>query len=128
QNELVNKMPSDDVRGIRRRRAVRNAPAPINRTCSPKPYFAKASGGTNPRTFSDPVKIISPPIRMCRPRPAILPQFLLSFIMLLLSSERLPRGRYSGSPRVNGFPSAGRSQLVTMAGQPGLPRHDDLVA
>src|SRR5262249_49799983 len=81
--------PSDDVRGISRRRAARSAPAPINRTCSPSPYFARASGGTEPRTFSDPVKIISPPIRTCRTRPAVLPPLLPTFIVLLLA----PGGR-----------------------------------
>src|SRR5262245_56276924 len=92
QNELVNKIPSDDVRGISRRRALSSAPAPINRACSPRPYFTRASGGTDPRTFCDPVKISSPPIRVCRTRPAILLQFLRPSIVLLLSSERAAAG------------------------------------
>ena len=74
QKELVNKMPSEDVRGINSSRALRSAPVPINRTWSPRPYFTRASGGTNPRTFCDPVKIISPPTRICRTRPLIFPQ------------------------------------------------------
>src|SRR6516162_9364524 len=89
QNALANKVPRTDVRGISRRTAVRTAPAPTNRTCSPRPYFARASGGTNPRIFCDPVKIISPPIRTCRVSPAILAQFLRSFIALLLWSAPL---------------------------------------
>src|SRR5262245_49979683 len=92
QNELVTRIPSDDVRGISRRRALRSATTPIYRACSPRPYCTRASGGTDPRTFCDPVKIISPPIRMCRTRPAILPQFLRSFIVLLLSTERAAAG------------------------------------
>jgi hypothetical protein len=87
QNELVDKTPSDDVRGIRRSRAARSAPDPIKRTCSARPYFARASGGTSPRTFSDPVKVMSPPIRMCRTNPAMLLQFLRSFVVLLLSGK-----------------------------------------
>src|SRR5262245_29965864 len=91
QNELVNQRPSDDVRGISSRRAERVAPAPINRTCSPRPYLARASGGTHPRTFCDPVTISSPPTRRCKTRPAILPQLLRAVIVLLLSSERQSR-------------------------------------
>src|SRR5262245_44828574 len=104
QNELANKIPSEDVRGIKRRRAVRIAPAPINRACSPRPYLTRASGGTDPRTFCDPVKISSPPIRKCRTRPAILPQFLCSVIVFLRSSERAAVGPGDGgSPRVKRF-------------------------
>src|SRR5262249_35710374 len=92
QNELVTKRPSDDVRGNSRRRAVRIAPAPISRACSPSPYLDRASGGTDPRTFCDPVRISIPPIRMCRTRPAILPRFFRSFIDLLRWSERADAG------------------------------------
>src|SRR5262245_30405726 len=111
QNELVNKMPSDDVRGISSRRAERIAPAPINRACSPRPNFTRVSGGTDPRTLCDPVKISSPPIRRCRTRPAVLPQGLRAFIVLLLCTERAAAGPGDGgSPRLKPFfASVGRS-------------------
>jgi hypothetical protein len=57
QNELVSKMPSDDVRGSSRSEAARIDPAPINCACSPRPYFSRASGGTGPSIFCDPVKM-----------------------------------------------------------------------
>src|SRR5262245_42333231 len=100
QNALVNKRPSEDVRGISRRRAERMAPAPINRAWSPRPNFTRTSGGTDPRTFSDPVTIISPPIRTCRTRPAIRLQLLRPFIVLLLDSQvhvGTPRSQPAGS-------------------------------
>src|SRR5262245_8435362 len=52
----------------------------------------KGFGWDYPGDFFDPVKIISPPIKLCRARPAIWPLLLRSFIALRLSAERVAAG------------------------------------
>src|SRR5262245_40327797 len=80
QNELVSKIPSEEVRGMSSKTALASSPAPMTAIGRLKPIFATWSGGKSPNIFAEPARIMMPPINPCSTQPAMVFQFRFTFM------------------------------------------------